>query len=73
MDAASHAYPHYRAPFACFGGIWLAAMLLLGTRGLWEWVGRGAGAAGALALFIALTFRITRDRPPLPEADRAGL
>ena len=72
MEAEGQQYRHYRTPFLCFGGVWLAAILFLGGRGLWEWVARGAGAAGALALFIALTFRLTRDRPPLPEADAGG-
>lgn len=62
----------YRPPFAVFGGIWLLAMASLAVRGLWSWVGAGAGAAGGLTVFVWLTFLVTRDRPPLPEEDDAG-
>lgn len=53
----------YRAPLATFAGIWLAAVGLLAARGEWSWVGRAGGTAAALALFIALTFWLTRGRP----------
>ena len=43
------------------------ALLFLASRGLWSWVGRGVGQAALLGVFVWLTFRLTRGRPPLPE------
>lgn len=59
----------YRSPLLFFGGVWLAAMAFLAVRGSWAWVGRGAGVAGGLSLFVGLTVRLTRGRPAPPEAE----
>jgi hypothetical protein len=44
-------------------------MAVLAAKGLWRWVGMGAAQAALLGAFVWLTFRLTRGRPPLPEAD----
>lgn len=62
----------YRAPLGAFAVVWLWGVGFLALRGEWSWVGRAAGIAVGLGVFIWITFWLTRERPTLPEGEEEG-